>query len=368
MAETKPTVVSLVGARPQFIKLAPLAGALAKKFRHVIVHSGQHYDPMMSDVFFRELTIPRVDYHLGVGSGTHGRMTGKILIGFEKIIRERKPHLVLVYGDTNSTLAGALAAAKEHVPLGHVEAGLRSYRKEMPEEVNRVLTDHVSELLFCPTRQARINLRAEGIKKGLITSGDLMYELIDTLKARITANRRVLAHFGLAPRDYLVLTLHRAGNVDSADSLEKVIGILGKIDRPVLFPVHPRTRKNLTRFGLWKKLTALNNVILSEPLSYLDNLSLLSGARAVLTDSGGIQKESTYLGTPVLTLRAETEWVETLRRGNHLVGLSERKILSALKKIRPRSGRRSCRIRGNKPSAIIVAALIDFFRKKDLVR
>jgi len=361
MAVKKPVIISIVGARPQFIKLAPLAKILSRNFRHYIVHTGQHYDDMMSDVFFRDLKLPSVDYELAVGSGGHGEMTGKIMMRLERLLLKVRPDFVLVYGDTNSTLAGALTAAKLHIPTGHVEAGLRSFDQEMPEEINRVLSDRISRLLFCPTLQAVRNLKAEGIGKGIVRSGDLMYELIELQRPRITANKKILKEYGLEEGRFGLVTIHRAGNVDNKVNLEKIIRIITAINWPLIFPVHPRTEKRLKQFGLFKILRACQQVIISQPLSYIDNLALVSGAGAVLTDSGGVQKESVYLGTPCLTLRSETEWVETLGWGNYLVGRSQRKIIRTLKNIKRPRRRMAYKVGGRKPSEIIVRALGDYF-------
>jgi UDP-N-acetylglucosamine 2-epimerase len=364
MRSKKPLVVSVVGARPQFIKLAPLAKRLSKRFDHVIVHTGQHYDRMMSDIFFRQLDIPKPGYNLGVGSGNHGLMTGRIMARLEKLLADMKPDLVLVYGDTNSTLGGALTAAKLRIPLGHVEAGLRSYRMDMPEEINRRLADHVSQLLFCPTAQSIRNLKAEGITKGIVRSGDLMYELIATGRKRITRNTRVLKMHHLAAKEFLLMTMHRAENVDRKENLEKIADILLALNDPVIFPVHPRTLKNLRKYRLLAPLKKSPGISLIEPVSYLDSLSLIYHAKAVLTDSGGVQKESVFLGTSCLTLRDETEWVETLKQGNRLTGLSSRRILSALRALKPPARQSSYTVKGRAPSEIITSSLADYFRRR----
>ena len=362
MRRKKPLILSLVGARPQFIKLAPLARALSARFKHVIIHSGQHYDHMMSDIFFRQLAIPKVHYNLSVGSGNHGEMTAAIMSRLEKLLLKLQPDLVLVYGDTNSTLAGALCAAKLNIPVGHVEAGLRSYRMDMPEEINRRLTDHISGLLFCPTGQAISNLKKEGITAGVFHSGDLMYQLIDQYRNRISRNREVLRRFQLIQREYLLMTLHRAANVDDGDVLGEIVDIIGRLDRKIIFPVHPRTMKNLRCFNLLGRLKKTPNIILTGPVSYLDSLTLTANAGAVMTDSGGVQKEAVFLNSPCLTLRDETEWVETLDWGNHLVGLSLRKISRHLQKLsRPRK-QVPLKIRGQLPSDIITAAILSYFK------
>jgi len=362
MRRTKPHIISLVGARPQFIKLAALTGALSKKTDHVIIHAGQHYDRVMSEVFFDELAIPEVALNLAVGSGSHANMTAHIMMRFERLLLEKCPDLVLVYGDTNTTVAGALTAAKLNIPVGHIEAGLRSFRRDMPEEINRVMTDHLSSLLFCPTPVSVKNLREEGIGKGVVRSGDLMYELIDNHRGRIAKAVTLLKRHGVRRHEYLLLTLHRAGNVDDEKRLAKIVDILARLPYQIIFPLHPRTRKNLNRFGLRKSLEQHSHVHLIEPLSYLDNLRLIAAASAVLTDSGGMQKESVFLGTPCLTLRDETEWPETLKRGNQLVGLSERKIKSRLSSLK-RTGRvMPFKIRNLTPSNIITDSIMRFLK------
>nr|MBN2278435.1 UDP-N-acetylglucosamine 2-epimerase (non-hydrolyzing) [candidate division Zixibacteria bacterium] len=358
----KPVLVSVVGARPQFIKLAPLAGLLNRRFRHLVVHTGQHYDRMMSDIFFKQLKIPRADYNLRVGSGLHGRMTAEIITRLENLLVRIQPDIVLVYGDTNSTLAGALTAAKLNIPVGHIEAGLRSHRMDMPEEINRCLTDRLAELLFCPTPEAINNLKKEGIKRGIVHSGDLMYELIDLMKTGIDRNRAPMEKYSLAAGEFLLITIHRAGNVDSQENLNRIVEILLGLKERVVFPVHPHSMKNLKKYKLLDRLLKVPHLVLIEPLSYLDNLTLIKNARAVLTDSGGVQKEAVFLGTPCLTLRDETEWVETLGQGNSLVGLSLKKIRRNLKNpLRP-GAKKSCRIKNKKPSEIIAASIKAYFR------
>jgi len=356
-------IVSVVGARPQFVKLAPLDRALSGRFRHVVIHTGQHYDDNMSQTFFRQLRLPPPRLNLGIGGGRHGAMTGRMLTAIEKALLAEKPDFVLVYGDTNSTLAGALAAAKLSLPVGHVEAGMRSFVDDMPEEINRRLTDHVSRLLFCPTPVSMKNLRSEGIRRGLVPSGDLMYELLHDSKKTIRSNQRLLREFDLSPRDFFLITVHRAANVDRPDNLERLVRILESLRDPTLFPVHPRTRKRLRRGGLLKRLRTRDNLILCEPLGYLDMLTAAMNARAVLTDSGGLQKEALFLGTPVLTLRDETEWVETLRRGNRLVGLDVARVkrgLGATPTVRPLP----FLVGGKRPSRIIADSIQRFLDRR----
>lgn len=356
----KPVILSVVGARPQFIKLAPLAPVLSRQFNHIVIHTGQHYDFEMSQVFFRELHLPKPKCNLNVGSGSHASMTANIMVRLEKLLGQLRPDIVLVYGDTNSTLAGALTTAKLQIPVGHIEAGLRSFRLDMSEEINRRLTDQVSSLLFCPTSTALKNLKKEGITAGVVHSGDLMYELIAERLRDLKNSRLVLNRYQLAAGQFLLVTVHRASNSDRKENLETIVEILAALNERVIFPVHPRTAANLKRFGLWRKLAAIVNMTVTEPLPYLDNLTLLMHARAVLTDSGGMQKEAAFIGTPCITLRQETEWPETLMQGNFLGGLSQRKIISRLNHLPQITTGGNYRIKGRKPSAIISLALKRF--------
>ncbi len=326
-------IISVVGARPQFIKLAALSKELRKKHREIILHTGQHYDKELSEVFFSDLSIPRPDYNLDIGSAEHGKQTGRMLEAIEKILLSEKPKLVIVYGDTNSTLAGALAAAKQNVPVAHVEAGLRSYKKSMPEEINRVLTDHISSFLFCPTPTSVKNLKKERITKGVHLVGDVMY---DSLRDHIEVaenKSKIIKKLSLQKKDYYLVTIHRAENTDIKENLQKVIQIIANLDKKVVFPIHPRTRKKLAGFSLWNRLLSLSNLILIDPVSYLDMLVLEKNARCILTDSGGVQKEAYFLETPCLTLREETEWVETITSGwNCITGLKLEKIKQNISK------------------------------------
>jgi UDP-GlcNAc3NAcA epimerase len=328
-------IISVVGARPQFIKLASLSKELRKKQREIIIHTGQHYDDELSKVFFSELSIPKPDYNLGIGSAEHGAQTGRMLEGIEKVLLSQKPDLVIVYGDTNSTLAGALAAAKLNIPVAHVEAGLRSNRKSMPEEINRVLTDHVSTLLFCPTPTAVGNLKKEGITKGVHLVGDVMYDsLLEHLKVA-EKKSRIMRKLNLRKKEFYLLTIHRAENTDIKENLKKVTQIITHLDKKVVLPIHPRTRKKLGEFKLLNRLFSFSNLILIDPVSYMDMLILEKNARFVLTDSGGVQKEAYFLKTPCLTLRDETEWVETLKNHfNQIVGLSADKIIKRIREKR----------------------------------
>jgi len=327
-------IVSIVGARPQFVKCAPLSRELRKHHEEVLIHTGQHYDPEMSEIFFRELQIPEPDFHLEVGSGPHGKQTGLILTRVEEVLEKEQPGMVLVYGDTNSTLAGALAAAKMHIPVGHVEAGLRSFDRSMPEEINRVLTDHISDLLFCPTETAVRNLAHEGIAKGVHLVGDVMVDALHFNRGIAREKSRILERLELEEKSYFVVTVHRPANTDKRENMESIIEALGDAGKPVIFPLHPRTRKYLQSYGMLDQLPA--NILITEPLGYLDMLRLMDGAEKILTDSGGIQKEAYLLGVPCITIRENTEWVETVEGGwNVLVGADRGNILGAVREFEP---------------------------------
>jgi len=306
-------IVTVVGARPQFVKAAPVSRALASRgAAEALIHTGQHYDPQLSDIFFQQLELRLPDHHLGIGSASHGAQTGRMLEAIEAILLDGRPDWLLVYGDTNSTLAGALAAAKLGIRVAHVEAGLRSFNRSMPEEVNRVLTDHVADLLFCPTEAAVANLRAEGITRGVHQVGDVMYDSALYYLSLAEAGPNPLSALGLAPRGYYLATLHRAGNTDDPARLRTLVALLASLDVPVVFPVHPRTAKAMDGLGLAAATGALRPI---PPASYLEMLLLERHARAILTDSGGVQKEAYFFGVPCVTMRPETEWVETVEAG-----------------------------------------------------
>jgi UDP-N-acetylglucosamine 2-epimerase len=327
-------IVSVVGARPQFIKAAPVGRALESAgVREVLLHTGQHYDAGMSDVFFVELGIKAPDYNLGVGSGSHAEQTAAMLTGIEAVLVSEQPDWLLIYGDTNSTLAGALAAAKLGVPIAHVEAGLRSYNRAMPEEINRVVADSLSSLLFCPTRIAQENLSREGVTSGAHVVGDVMYDAVLWAAGRMEAGEsRILSRFDLVSGGYLLSTIHRASNTDNAENLASIMAALEACGEAVVFPVHPRTRKALSMAGIEPG----KNVRAIEPLSYLEMLTLAKHARKILTDSGGLQKEALWLQVPCVTLRDETEWIETMQHGwNTLAGADTERILSAVRLPKP---------------------------------
>ena len=329
-------LVTVVGARPQFIKAAVVSRAIpafnARRHRdhqiqEVMVHTGQHYDDNMSAVFFQELNIPEPAHHLGVGSGPHGQQTARMLERLEPVLERERPDLVLVYGDTNSTLAGSLAASKLRIPVAHVEAGLRSYNRAMPEEVNRVVTDHLSALLFCPTDRAVKNLSCEGLVAGVHQVGDVMYDSL--LYNLAQANRRagVLAELGLQPGQYGMATIHRAETTDRPETVTGILSALGRLGLSIVVPLHPRTRAVLDAAGVGH---VSGPVRLIAPVSYHEMLILERHARLILTDSGGVQKEAFLLGVPCVTLRNETEWGETVEAGwNHLAGTDPDAVAAA---------------------------------------
>ncbi|MGG1655910.1 non-hydrolyzing UDP-N-acetylglucosamine 2-epimerase [Geobacillus thermopakistaniensis] len=324
-------IATVLGARPQFIKAAPVSRVLRKQYTEVLIHTGQHYDPNMSAIFFEELNIPTPDYYLGVGSGSHGKQTGEMLMKIEEIVMQEKPDYVLVYGDTNSTLAGALVASKLHIPVIHVEAGLRSFNKQMPEEINRIMTDHVSELLFCPTETAVENLRKENITRNVWNVGDVMYDAILYNKELAQRQSTILADLSLAEQSYYLITIHRAENTDDPDKLKAILAAFADIDGTKVWPIHPRTRHKLEEYGL--DASAIPGLRLIDPVGYLDMLRLESGAKKIITDSGGVQKEAYFLRVPCVTVREQTEWVETLKGGaNILTGTDREKIVAAVHK------------------------------------
>ena len=312
-------VLSVVGARPQFIKAFVVSRELRPDHEEVLVHTGQHYDEKMSNIFFEELGMPEPDYNLGVGSDSHGRQTAAMLEGIEEVLETEAPDVLLLYGDTNSTLAGAIAGTKMHPLVAHVEAGLRSYNREMPEEINRVLTDHASDLLFPPSESAAETLEQEGINEGLNVVGDVMYDAILWARDIAESESGILERVGLAENEFILSTVHRAGNTDNPERLEPIIGALSNAPLPVVLPVHPRTENRLKEYGLWEQATSEIEII--DPVGYLNFVRLLDASERVATDSGGVQKEAFYLDTPCVTIREETEWIETVESGwNVLVG------------------------------------------------
>ncbi len=325
---TKAAIV--VGARPQFIKIALFIGKLRGKFDSVLIHTGQHYDYNMSKIFFDELGIPDPDYHLQVGSANHGEQTGLMLQKLEPVLLKESPDVVLVCGDTNSTLAGALVASKLNIPVAHIEAGLRSFNRTMPEEINRVITDHISKYLFCPTETSAINLSLEGIVNGVHLVGDVMYDTALYYEQLMEEKRpNILHRLGLFPKCYFLATIHRPQNTDNAENLGNIVGALSQCPLPIILPLHPRTRGKM---GFIPEESGACHFI--SPVSYLDMLVLEKNALAILTDSGGVQKEAYFFKVPCITFRDETEWVETVDDGwNVLTGANKAKILLAVGKI-----------------------------------
>jgi UDP-N-acetylglucosamine 2-epimerase len=328
-------IVSVVGARPQFVKAAVLSRALRERHEEVLVHTGQHYDDLMSDVFFRELGLPAPDANLGVGSASHTVQTARMLEALEPVLLAQQPELVLVYGDTNSTLAGALTAAKLNLPLAHVEAGFRSHNQAMPEEINRVLTDHVSRYLFCVTAVSVDCLRAEGITRGVHEVGDLMYDsLLAVLPRAQAVEAAVLARHGVQPGAYYLSTVHRPANTDDAAAMRSIFAAFGRLDAPVVLPLHPRTKAALAEASIEPPA----NVQAMDPVGYVEMLALERNAKAILSDSGGVRREAYFLGVPSVTLRDDTEWPETLAGGwDVLAGAAAEKIIEGAQRPRPQT-------------------------------
>lgn len=326
-------IITVIGARPQFIKAAIVSHAIKRlnnsSFNEVIVHTGQHFDKNMSQVFFDQLEIPKPNYNLNVSGGLHGKMTAEMLIGIEEVIVNEKPNWVLVYGDTNSTLAGAIAAAKLHVPIIHIESGLRSFNMKMPEEINRILVDRISDVHFCTSDAAVQNLKAEGIKSKIYNVGDVMYDALLFYSSKMDSKKDEIFYdnFLGGRKPYILVTCHRAENTDNQDRLKNILTALQKLAKEVavVFPIHPRTKKLIKEYGFNHYL---ENVITTDPLPYIEMLWLEKNAKVIITDSGGMQKEAYFLKIPCITIREETEWLETIESGaNIIVGVSIEKII-----------------------------------------
>lgn len=325
-------LLTIIGARPQFIKEAPLSAELRKEHEEVLVHTGQHYDANMSDVFFEELGIPKPDYSLGIGGGTHGEQTGRMLEAVEKVMIETRPDAAIIYGDTNSTVAGALAAAKLHIPVAHIEAGLRSFNRGMPEEVNRVVADHLSTWCFCPSNNAVKQLASEGVINNVYDVGDIMADSVRMFAPKARAQSNILEVIGVEAKRFVLATCHRPVNTDSEENLKTILGAFSAMPLPVVLPLHPRTKGAIERYDLMGWLLSQKNVCISKPLGYLDMLQLQQNAALIVTDSGGVQKEAYYCQVPCLTLRDETEWVETVVvKWNSLCQIDKDMIISKAK-------------------------------------
>jgi UDP-GlcNAc3NAcA epimerase len=363
-------VLTVIGARPQFIKAAPVSRALADhaKLREIIVHTGQHYDASMSDVFFRELEIPAPAYDLGVGSGTHAQQTGGIMRRLEPVLEKERPALLLIYGDTNSTLGAALTAAKLHIPVAHVEAGLRSFNRRMPEEINRIVADRLSSLLFAPTQTAVANLRNEGIAEGVTKTGDVMYDVALHYRDKAQRESHVIRRLKLSRRKYALATVHRAENSGDSGRLASILNALEELtnEMAVVLPLHPRTRKMVREFGLE---SVLKRITVIDPVGFLDMVCLESNARLIVTDSGGVQKEAYFHRVPCVTLRDETEWVETVAAGwNRLADVtSPQPILCRINEaLDPTVQRRQIDDYGDGTTARVIAdRLVEFMTRRN---
>jgi len=323
-------ILTVVGARPQFVKAAALSPSLATRaaeVAEVLVHTGQHFDDSMSDIFFREMRIPAPAYNLAIGGGTHGENTGRMIEAIEKVLLTERPDMVVVYGDTDSTLAAAVATSKLGILLAHVEAGLRSHRRAMPEEINRVVTDHVADVLYTPSAASNENLRREGIPADrIVEAGDVMFDVVKRFAALAAQRSPILAQLGVTPGIFHLLTLHRKENTDDKAVLQRILAGLAKSPMPIIFPMHPRTKKMLEAFGL-ELPTSVRPI---EPLGYLDTLRLISTASLVITDSGGVQKEAYFVGQPCVTLRDETEWTELVDTGANVLAGSNSALIAEL--------------------------------------
>jgi len=330
-------ILSIVGARPQFIKAVSLSRYLKSvpDISEILLHTGQHYDNNMSDDFFSELNIPKPDYNLEIGSDTPARQTAKIMMGIENIALEECPNFILIYGDTNSTIAGALVGAKLYMPVVHIEAGLRSYDRKMPEEINRVISDVISTILFCPSQAAVNNLKQEGINEGVYNVGDIMLETYQYYKDKAQKSSRILDKLNLKPEKYFLCTIHRASNTDNIENLKNIFTGLTNSKETIILPLHPRTRKKNNQSKSLRKCIG-NNIRIIDPIGYLDMIYLEANAKKIVTDSGGVQKEAYFNRVPCITLRENTEWVETVEEGvNKLVGVEPEKIKESINNFSP---------------------------------
>ncbi len=329
-------ILTILGARPQFIKAAPFSQAVRNHFQEVIIHTGQHYDDNMSRIFFDEMGIPKPDYNLNVRSGTHGKQTAQMLKGIEEILLKEKPDYVVVFGDTNSTIAGALAAAKLHIPVGHIEAGLRSFNRKMPEEINRITTDVISAQLFCPTANAVSLLAKEGIKNEVYLCGDIMYDAMQHFLPVSKERSKIVCELGLNTGGYILFTMHRPENTDNINRIRNIFKALKNVDIPIIYPVHPRMRARLESHEMESIVSNIPMLRVIDPIGYLDMIALEKNANKIITDSGGMQKEAFFLQVPCITIRNESEWIETVDLGyNIIVGADTDKIVEAIQSFDP---------------------------------
>ena len=349
-------IALVIGTRPEFIQCTQVVRELNKHHNTQIIHTGQHYDYIMNQIFFDELQIPEPSCHLDIGSGSHGYQTGEMLKKIEVVLSDTHPDMVLVFGDTNSTLAGAISAAKLHIPVGHIEAGMRSFDRTMPEEINRILTDHCSDILFCSTKRPFSNLAHEGLTKNVFLTGDVTVDALRNYRKIARRKSKILQDLSISPKEYMIATIHRASNTDVKTNLKHIIEALIASDKKIVVPLHPRTEAFLKKYNLFDKINNCTNVITIPPLGYLDFLQLLSNAAKVLTDSGGIQKEAFILKVPCITLRDNTEWVETVEEGwNILSGTDKKKITKMILDFSP-SGNQ-CKVFGENASKKITGLI-----------
>jgi UDP-GlcNAc3NAcA epimerase len=344
-------VATVVGARPEFVQLAPVSRALRQHCQECMIHTGQHYDYAMSAQFFEELALPQPAYHLNCGSGSHGAQTGRMLEAIEQVLQRERPDWVVVFGDTNSTLAAALAAVKLHLPVAHIEAGLRSFNRAMPEEINRVVVDHISARLFCPTRSAQAQLAGEGIVSAVELVGDVMYDIQLQMEPALDARvEGLLGALEIQPQGYVLVTVHRPANTDDRDALRRIAEALNRLSMPIIFPVHPRTRARFAEY----QITLDKHIQVIPPVGYLDMLTLERSASCILTDSGGVQKQAFFFHVPCVTMRTETEWIETVQAGwNVLVGSDVAAILAAVHRSLPAFPRENPFGNGNAAGLIV---------------
>lgn len=359
-------LVTIAGTRPQLVKVAAVSRKIREVFEEVLINTGQHYDYNMAGVFFEQLNIPKPDYDLGIGSMSHGKQTGNMMMKIEEVIEEERPDGVVVYGDTNSTLAGALVASKLHIPVFHIEAGLRSYNKAMPEEINRVMTDHISELLLAPTGLAVQNLKKENISNGVYQVGDVMYDAV-LYNMQIAETKHSIEDYKLEPNKYILGTIHRAENTDSKERMQNIVEAFINLNEQVFLPLHPRTKNKLVQYHLLEELEGSENITIEEPVSYLEMLLLEKNAKAIVTDSGGVQKEAYFAKVPCFTLRDETEWVETVETGwNQLIDPVEQNLADLMINFKPKEYKENLYGDG-KAGEKITKLIREYFRNKSEV-